>query len=339
MARARESSRFSFLCEGTMESLSAPVPTSMLEIYPEKVQSEAVVPLRGIRRSVCPRLFESKNCNTSNCSYLHPNFLNEQRVVPDIICHKWFQGCCDRGSRCWNQHGFAFDAALCQALRVQNQLRGDEPPYNYSSDDGGVIRQVNREKARAWIQKSMAHFRHTQIRKWHFGTNFTRYYDYEAWNVSPEADALREELAARDNEPYRGRSPRHTSSRRSSSRVPAAWSDRAKTPRRSGLFPPAESSFPSAPSSSTHRKSFFQVHTDTDSEASAPSFGAGARPAFRPGDGAGLTHRFQLLARDPSPAQRWLAGTPVITEIMDGDDEHAETTRRGTPKKPASEIL
>ena len=76
----------------------------MLEIYPDKVLSEAVVPLRGIKRSVCPRLFESKNCNTSNCSYLHPDFLNEHWVVPDIICHKWFQGCCDRGDRCWNQH-------------------------------------------------------------------------------------------------------------------------------------------------------------------------------------------------------------------------------------------
>ena len=116
-------------------------------------------------RSVCPRLFESKSCTTTNCSCLHPDFLNEHWVVPDIICHKWFQGCCDPGDRCWNQHGFTFDAALRQALRVQNQLRGDEPPCNHSSEGGGVIRQVSREQARAWIQKSTAHFRRTQIRK------------------------------------------------------------------------------------------------------------------------------------------------------------------------------
>ena len=263
MARARESLWFSFLCEGTMESNSAPVPKLMLEIYPDKVLSEAVVPLRGIKRSVCPRLFESKNCNTSNCSYLHPDFLNEHWVVPDIICHKWFQGCCDPGDRCWNQHGFTFDAALRQALRVQNQLRGDEPPYNHSSEGGGVIRQVSREQARAWIQKSTAHFRRTQIRKWHFGTNFTRYYDYEAWDVSPEAAELREELAARANEPYRGRSPRHTSSRRASSRVPAAWSDRAATPRRSGLFPPAKSSFLRHPRALPHIASSSSTSTPT----------------------------------------------------------------------------
>ena len=53
--------------------------------------------------------------------------------------------------------------------------------------------------------------------------------------MSPAAAELREELAARANEPYRGR--------RASSRVPAAWSDRAATPRRSGLFPPAKSTF------------------------------------------------------------------------------------------------
>ena len=187
--------------------------------------------------------------------------INEHWVVPDIICHKWFQGCCDRGDRCWNQHGFTFDAALRQALRVQNQLRGDEPPYSYSS-----------------------HFRHTQIRKWSFGTNFTRYNDYEAWNVSPEATELREELAARANEPYRGRSPRHTSSRRASLRLPAAWSDRAATPRRSGLFPPPPADPPVA------------------------------------------------AAREPSPAQRWLAETPVITEIMDVDDEPAVDYTEADPR-------
>ena len=125
---------------------------------------------------------------------------------------------------------------------------------------------------------------HTQIRKWSFGTNFTRYNDYEAWNVSPEATELREELAARANEPYRGRSPRHTSSRRASLRLPAAWSDRAATPRRSGLFPPPPADPPVA------------------------------------------------AAREPSPAQRWLAETPVITEIMDVDDEPAVDYTEADPR-------
>ena len=132
--------RFPFLCEGTIESLSAPVPTSMLEAYPEEVRTEARIPVRDLRRSVCRRIVESKNCNTNNCAHLHPDFLNEQWAVPDIICHKWFQGCCDRNTYCWNQHGFTFD----QALRVQNQFRGGGPPYAYSSEDG-CIQQVNRE--------------------------------------------------------------------------------------------------------------------------------------------------------------------------------------------------
>ena len=61
MARNRDSLWFSFLCEGTVERSVAPVPTSMLEVYPEVVGSEAVIPLRDIGREVCPRLFESKN--------------------------------------------------------------------------------------------------------------------------------------------------------------------------------------------------------------------------------------------------------------------------------------
>ena len=115
----------------------------MLEVYPEKVQSEARLPVRDLRRTVCPRFFESKNCNTNNCPHLHPDFLDEQWTVPNIICHKWFQGCCDLNTYCWNQHGFTFDQALRQALRVQNQLRGGEPPYAYSSQAGGVILQVS----------------------------------------------------------------------------------------------------------------------------------------------------------------------------------------------------
>ena len=298
MARHRDSSWFSFLCEGTIERSVAPVPASMLEVYPEVVGSEAVIPLRDIGREVCPRLFESKNCRDShNCTYLH-----------------WFQGCCDQGGRCWNQHGVTFDAALRQALRAQDQLRGDEPPYNYSAEDGGVIRQVNREQARAWIQKSMAHFRHTPIRKWHFGTNFTRYYDYEAWNRSPEAEQVRAELSARANEPYRGRSPRHTSPRRYSSRVPASWSDGASTPRRSGLFPPKKSSFPSAferlhgPSSSasttttrtrTRRPRALERVADPPSAPAMVRIGPRLRLCLRP------IHRSWLHASRLRPSAGW----------------------------------
>ena len=261
-----------------------------------------------------PYVLESSSPRTATriTAHLHPDFLNEQWTVPDIICHKWLQGCCDRNTYCWNQHGFTFDQALRQALRVQNQLRGGEPPYAYSSEDG-CIQQVSREQA---ITRSMAGFRRTQIRKWRFGTNFTRYYDYEAWNSSQDAAALHEELTNQAGSTQRSRSPKHASSRRSSSRGPVSWTDRVQTPRRSGLFPPttsgATSSFPPvSTSASTHRRPFFQINTDTDSDASAaPSFGTGASATAM--ERVGLRQRLRRRQPASDICSRDFAGLEVV---------------------------
>ena len=124
-----------------------------------------------------------------------------------------------------------------------------------------------------------------------------------------------------------------------------SWTDRVQTTRRSGLFPPttsgATSSFPPVSSSaSTHRRSFVQLNTETDSDASAaPSFGTGARPAFRHGDGAGRASTKTLPPADPpatyagetSPASRWL-DTPVITEVI----AVCGTSSTPAPSVPAS---
>ena len=151
MARARESSWFSFLCEGTMESNSAPVPTSMLEIYPEKVLSEAVVPLRGIKPIGLSPTLRVQELYYDQLLVPAPRF--PQRALggpghhlPQVVPRP---GTSSSEPTSWRR------------APVQLQLRGRRSH-----------RQVSREQARAWIQKSMAHFRHTQIRKWHFGTNF-----------------------------------------------------------------------------------------------------------------------------------------------------------------------
>ncbi|CAE7330768.1 unnamed protein product [Symbiodinium necroappetens] len=136
------------------------VPRGLLEQFPEKVQDSNVLQVPGprINRNVCDRIANGRNCDRlSNCPNLHPDCIAERWVVPDLLCHKWFQGICGFGDRCWNQHGDTFDNAVALAIQTQQGLRRDMAPFLYDPADGGTIRQINREAARRMFRTTIKH--------------------------------------------------------------------------------------------------------------------------------------------------------------------------------------
>ena len=125
---------------------------------------------------------------------MHPDFIAERWVVPGLICHKWFQGICGFGDRCWNQHGDTFDNAVALAIQTQQGLRRNMAPFLY---DPGTIRQINRDEARRMIRTTILQYRMSTIRKWYFGTSWTTYYEYQSFARSDLARQLREADKAR----------------------------------------------------------------------------------------------------------------------------------------------
>ena len=187
MAFVRSQSFYEFLCEGDATRLpeGAEVPRCILEQFPVTVQDRSLIQVPGPRmqRNICDRVINNRNCDRlSNCPHIHPDFIAERWVVPDLLCHKWFQGTCGFGDRCWNQHGETFDKAIALAIQTQQGLRREMAPFMYDPGAaGGSIRQVDREEARRYIKATIMQFRMSTIRKWHFGTNWTTYYEHASF--------------------------------------------------------------------------------------------------------------------------------------------------------------
>ena len=264
MALVRSQSFFEFLCEGdaTRFPEGVDLPRCILEQFPVTVQDKGIlqVPSARIPRQICDRIVNSRNCDKlSNCPHIHPDFIAERWVVPDLLCHKWFQGTCGFGDRCWNQHGETFDRAIALAMQTQQGLCPDMEPFLYDpSIAGGSIRQVDREDARRFIKATIMQFRMSTIKKWHFGTSWTTYYEYASFAPSDLARRVWEEdqarrSALRDRSPTgrgRGASPRR-SEKRYPSRPSYTWTNRRSTTPPRSSFPPTTRS----PTPPPHRMS------------------------------------------------------------------------------------
>ena len=168
MATRRSNSWFAFLCEGSTSTLPSgtEVPASMLQQFPEEVRDTRIFRVSEMHpRIICPRILESNNCDRpANCPNLHPDFIAERRVVPDLICHQWFQAVCGFGDRCWHQHGDTIDSAMRLSVQTQTSPRRECSPFLYDPQNGGTIRQINREEAARMISTSLAQFRLNTIR-------------------------------------------------------------------------------------------------------------------------------------------------------------------------------
>ena len=105
MSFVRSQSFFEFLCEGDATRLreGVEVPRCILEQFPMTVHDRSIIQVPGPRmqRNICDRIINNRNCDRlSNCPHIHPDFIAERWVVPDLLCHKWFQGTCGFGDRC-----------------------------------------------------------------------------------------------------------------------------------------------------------------------------------------------------------------------------------------------
>ncbi|CAE7220070.1 unnamed protein product [Symbiodinium microadriaticum] len=172
MALVCSQSFYEFLCEGDATRLleGAEVPRCILEQFPVTVHDRSLIQVPGPRmqRNICDRIINNHNCDRlSNCPHIHPDFIAERWVVPDLLCHKWFQGTCGFGERCWNQHGETFDKAIALAMQTQQGLRREMAPFMYDPGAaGGWMRQVDREEARRYIKATVMQFRMSTIKKW-----------------------------------------------------------------------------------------------------------------------------------------------------------------------------
>ena len=284
----RSDSWDAFLCHGSSETFDATIPMSMLSAFPEEVTNATVIPCREFGSTVCPRYQQGKNCNNrTNCLHL------------DLVCHKWFQGTCEYRNSCCNQHGQTFDSALRSAFNIQLASRGRRPPVQFESAEGGTMRQINRRDVKRIILNIISDNRRGELRRWRFGTHFTCFHRFDQWDVSSDAEGVREAYcrakdAARLNDLPRARSPRNfrgVSPRRGDSRPPvASWTNRPSTP------PRGRSSFFSSCATvdllhnprDQHR---LPDHSSTSpllsrptTESNAPSLGGGAGSSFRSGD-------------------------------------------------------
>ena len=345
MAFVRAQSFYEFLCEGDATRLpegATEVPRSILEQFPVTVHDRSLIQVPGpsMQRNICDRIINNRNCDKlSNCPHIHPDFIAERWVVPDLLCHKWFQGTCGYGDRCWNQHGETFDRALALAIQTQQGLRREMPPFLYDPGAaGGSIRQVDREEARRYIKATLMQFRMSTIKKWHFGTGWTTYYEYASFAPSDLARRVWEEEMARrnlrDRSPTgrgRGLSPRR-SERRHPSRPSYTWTNRrSTTPPRASFPPTARSPTPSRTTTPPAKPFFDGPSMETESDASsAPRFGAAAFSS-RQGDVGERGRATPTVApshRDPSPSQRWLdqqQPSPMIVEVDENNPEHTNT--------------
>ena len=184
-------------------------------------------------------------------------------------------------------------------------------------------------------------FRMSTIKKWHFGTSWTTYYEYAAFAPSDLARRVWEEdqarrAALRDRSPTgrgRGSSPRRAESRRPS-RPSYTWTNRRSTTPPRTSFPPTTRS-PTPPGDGAWRpptKPFFDgpgMETESDA-SSAPRFGAPASSS-RPGDVGDRGRATPTVApshRAPSPTQRWLdpqQPSPMIVEVDENNPEPSHT--------------
>ena len=347
MAFVRTQSFYEFLCEGDALRLpegATEVPRSILEQFPVTVRDRSVIQVPGPRmqRNICDRIINNRNCDKlSNCPHIHPDFISERWVVPDLLCHKWFQGTCGYGDRCWNQHGETFDRAIALAIQTQQGLRREMPPFLYDPGAaGGSIRQVDREEARRYIKATLIQFRMSTIKKWHFGTGWTTYYEYASFAPSDLARRVWEEDQAR--RALRDRSPkgrgRGSSPRRAETRYPSrpsyTWTNRRSTAPPRASFPPTTRSPTPPPRRSTTppARPFFEGPSmETESDASsAPRFGAAASSS-RQGDVGERGRATPTTApshRAPSPSQRWLdqsQPSPMIVEVDENNPEPSNT--------------
>ena len=152
---------------------------------------------------------------------------------------------------------------------------------------GGSIRQVDREEARRYIKATIMQFRMSTIRKWHFGTNWTTYYEHASFAPSDLARRVWEEDqsrrgALRDRSPTgrgRGSSPCRAE-KRYPSRPSYTWTNRRSTTPPKSAFPPTPRSPTPPPNRTTTppaRPFFDGPSMETESDASsAPRFGAAA---------------------------------------------------------------
>ena len=214
------------------------------------------------------------------------------------------------------------------------------PPFLYDPGAaGGSIRQVDREEARRYIKATLIQFRMSTIKKWHFGTGWTTYYEYASFSKSDLARRVWEEdqarRALRDRSPKgrgRGSSPRRAESRQPS-RPSYTWTDRRSTTPPRTSFPPARS--PTPPQDRAWRpppKPFFDgpsMETESNT-SSAPRFGTAASSS-RQGDVGERGRATPTTApshRAPSPSQRWLdqsQPSPMIVEVDENNPEPANT--------------
>ena len=347
MAFVRSQSFYEFLCEGDATRLleGAEVPRCILEQFPVTVHDRSIIQVPGPRmqRNICDRVINNRNCDKlSNCPHIHPDFIAERWVVPDLLCHKWFQGTCGYGDRCWNQHGETFDRAIALAIQTQQGLRREMPPFLYDPGAaGGSIRQVDREEARRYIKATVMQFRLSTIKKWHFGTGWTTYYEYASFAPSDLARRVWEEELARRGA-LRDRSPtgrgRGSSPRRAETRYPSrpsyTWTNRRSTTPPRSAFPPTTRSPTPPPRRTTTppARPFFDgpsMETESDT-SSAPRFGAAASSS-RQGDVGECGRATPTTApshRAPSPTQRWLdqqQPSPMIVEVDENNPEPAHT--------------
>ena len=61
-------------CHGSIEVFDAPVPRTMLEAFPEEVQSSVLVPYDRMPAAICPRYLSSKICNPARTALHAPRF-------------------------------------------------------------------------------------------------------------------------------------------------------------------------------------------------------------------------------------------------------------------------
>ena len=352
MAFVRTQSFYEFLCEGDATRLpetATEVPRSILEQFPVTVRDRSLIQVPGPRmpRNICDRIINNRNCDKlSNCPHIHPDFIAERWVVPDLLCHKWFQGTCGYGERCWNQHGETFDRAIALAIQTQQGLRREMPPFLYDPGAaGGSIRQVDREEARRYIKATLMQFRMSTIKKWHFGTGWTTYYEYASFAPSDLARRVWEEDQAR--RALRDRSPkgrgRGSSPRRAETRYPSrpsyTWTNRRSTTPPRAAFPPTTRSPTPPPRRTTTppaRPFFDGPSMETESDASsAPRFGAAASSS-RQGDVGERGRATPTTApshRAPSPSQRWLDQSQPSPMIVEVDENNPEPTNTVTSRR------
>ncbi|CAE6945604.1 unnamed protein product [Symbiodinium sp. CCMP2592] len=178
--------------------------------------------------------------------------------------------------------------------------------FTPGSDEGGTLRQINRQEAEKLIRTTTGDFRRREVRKWRLGTHFTEVHRYHDWNDPRDGELVREDCrraqeAARLNDVSRVRGPLlelHGVYRLDGVSLVLQWLlGRTDNPIRHEVAVPSHRQ-------EKHRhlrlpKPCFDLSfaESSDNESNAPSFGSKARSSFRPGDAEPVCHRRPLLRR------------------------------------------